>query len=59
MFSVVCLGQWKLTALPVAEESLLFEAGVHLGEFEKTNMDSTESDVMMSIFYVSVFLIWF
>ncbi|XP_046649350.1 huntingtin-like isoform X2 [Daphnia pulicaria] len=37
--------QWNLTALPFAEESLLLEAEVHLGEFEKTSMDSTESDV--------------
>ncbi|EFX77022.1 hypothetical protein DAPPUDRAFT_106588 [Daphnia pulex] len=37
--------QWNLTALPVAEESLLLEAEVHLGEFEKTSMDSIESDV--------------
>ncbi len=34
-----------MTALPVAEESLLLEAEVHLGEFEKTSMDSIESDV--------------
>lgn len=34
-----------MTALPFAEESLLLEAEVHLGEFEKTSMDSTESDV--------------
>ena len=34
-----------MTALPVAEESLLLEAEVHLGELEKTNMDSAESDV--------------
>ena len=45
IYVFVCLGQWNLTALPVAEESLLLEAEVHLGEFEKTNMDSTESDV--------------
>ena len=44
-FLLICLGQWNLTALPVAEESLLLEAEVHLGEFEKSNMDSTESDV--------------
>ncbi|XP_057364436.1 huntingtin-like isoform X1 [Daphnia carinata] len=37
--------QWNLTALPVAEESLLLEADVHLVEFEKTNLDSTEIDV--------------
>ncbi|KAK4002443.1 hypothetical protein OUZ56_004272 [Daphnia magna] len=37
--------QWNLTALPVAEESLLLEAEVHLVEFEKTNLDSTEIEV--------------
>lgn len=39
------LGQWNLTALPVAEESLLLETEIHLAEFEKTNLDTTEIDV--------------
>lgn len=45
LFALTHLGQWNLTALPVAEESLLLEAEVHLVEFEKTNLDSTEIEV--------------
>lgn len=40
----MCLGQWNLAPLPIAEESLLIETDIPLDQYDKLNAESIDNE---------------